>query len=61
MLFGGTAVTGGSGFAVVTATGLATEIGRIHGPLGSVRPSQTLIQRQLGEVGRELIVVNGLI
>jgi Ca2+-transporting ATPase len=61
MLFGGTAVTGGSGFAVVTATGLATEIGRIHRLLGSVRPPQTLIQRQLGEVGRELIIVNGLI
>ena len=61
MLFRGTAVTGGSGSAVVTATGLATEIGRIHRLLASVRPPQTPIQRQLGDVGRELIIVNGLI
>ncbi|MBR0683032.1 cation-transporting P-type ATPase [Roseomonas eburnea] len=61
MVFRGTAVTGGSGLAIVTATGSATEIGRIQALLGDLRPPQTPIERQLGEVGRELIIVNGAI
>ncbi len=60
-VFRGTAVTGGQGLAIVTGTGAATEIGHIHGLLGSVRPPETPIQRQLGEVGRELVIVNGII
>jgi Ca2+-transporting ATPase len=61
VVFRGTAITSGSGLAIVTATGMSTEIGRIQRLLGSVVPPQTPIQRQLGEVGRELILVNGLI
>lgn len=61
MVFRGTAVTGGSGMAIVTATGAATEIGRLQELLGSVRPPETPIQRQLGDVGRELVIINGLI
>jgi P-type Ca2+ transporter type 2C len=61
MVFRGTGVTGGSGLAVVTATGATTEIGRIQALLGDVRPPQTPIERQLGEVGRELVLVNGVI
>lgn len=61
MVFRGTAVSGGSGAALVTATGAATEIGRVQQLLGSVRPPETPIQRQLGEVGRDLIIVNGVI
>ncbi|MCX7892488.1 MAG: cation-transporting P-type ATPase [Burkholderiales bacterium] len=61
LVFRGTAVTGGRGLAVVTATGARTEIGHIQGLLGSVKPPETPIQRQLGEVGRELVIVNGLI
>jgi Ca2+-transporting ATPase len=61
MVHRGTSVTGGSGLAVVTATGAATEIGRIQALLGEVRPPQTPIERQLGEVGRELVLVNGAI
>jgi len=61
MVFRGTAVTGGSGEAVVVATGAATEIGRVQALLGNVRPPQTPIERQLGEVGRELVLINGAI
>ena len=61
MVFRGTAVTGGSGSALITATGAATEIGRVQELLGSLRPPETPIQRQLGDVGRELAIVNGLI
>jgi Ca2+-transporting ATPase len=61
MVFRGTAVTGGRGLAVVTVTGPRTEIGAIQGLLGTVRPPETPIQRQLGDVERELVVVNGVI
>ena len=61
MVFRGTAVTGGSGAALVTATGMATEIGRVQQLLGAMSPPETPIQRQLGAVGRDLIIVNGLI
>ncbi|WP_281806166.1 cation-translocating P-type ATPase [Methylocystis echinoides] len=61
MVFRGTAITGGSGIALVTATGEETEIGRVQKLLGSVQPPETPIQRQLGDVGRELVLVNGLI
>jgi Ca2+-transporting ATPase len=61
MVFRGTGVTGGAGTALVTASGAATEIGRVQELLGSVRPPETPMQRQLGAVGRDLIIVNGLI
>ncbi|MCW5774103.1 MAG: cation-transporting P-type ATPase, partial [Rhodospirillaceae bacterium] len=47
MIWRGTAVTGGRGLAVITATGDATEIGRIQKMLGTVTPPETPIQRQL--------------
>lgn len=53
MVFRGTVVTGGSGVALVTAIGMATEIGCVQRLLGTVRAPETPIQRQLGEVGRE--------
>jgi Ca2+-transporting ATPase len=61
MVFRGTAVTGGRGLAVVIATGAQTEIGRIQSLLGTVRPPQTPMQRQLGDLERELVIVNGAI
>ncbi|MBM3550556.1 MAG: cation-transporting P-type ATPase [Alphaproteobacteria bacterium] len=61
MVFRGTAATGGSGMAIVTAIGAQTEIGRVQRLLGALRPPPTPIQRELGEVERELVVVNGLI
>ena len=61
MVFRGTGVTGGAGTALVTACGAATEIGRVQQLLGSVRPPETPMQRELGAVGRDLIIVNGLI
>jgi P-type Ca2+ transporter type 2C len=61
MVFRGTVVTGGSGAALVTATGMVTEIGRVQHLLGAVSAPETPMQRQLGDVGRELIIVNGLI
>jgi Ca2+-transporting ATPase len=54
MVFNGTAVTQGTGRAVVTATGMATEMGRIAGLLHATREDPTPLQREIGLVGRML-------
>jgi Ca2+-transporting ATPase len=54
MVFSGTTVTYGRGRAVVTATGRATEFGRIAQLLQTVAPGQTPLQRSLDRVGRSL-------
>ncbi len=61
MLFRGTAITGGAGRAVVVATGAASEIGRIQALLGTLRPPETPIQRELAALGRRLVWINGAI
>jgi Ca2+-transporting ATPase len=54
MVFSGTAVTRGRGRAVVTATGMATEMGRIAALLGRTREERTPLQREVDLVGRVL-------
>ncbi len=57
MVFSGTAVTYGRGQAVVTATGMATEMGRIAGLLRQTEDEETPLQRDLDRTGRVLGVV----
>ena len=57
MLFSGTAVTYGHGRAVVTATGMRTEMGRIAGMLKAEPQDTTPLQKELNRVGRTLGVV----
>jgi P-type Ca2+ transporter type 2C len=54
MVFSGTAVTRGRGRAVVTATGMATEMGRIAALLGRTEEERTPLQREVDLVGRTL-------
>ncbi|HEX7061019.1 MAG TPA: cation-translocating P-type ATPase [Woeseiaceae bacterium] len=54
MLFSGTSATYGRGKAVVTATGLRTEMGRIASLLDEAPPESTPLQRELARVGRLL-------
>lgn len=54
MVFSGTAVTRGRGRAVVTTTGMATEMGRIAGLLGQTEEGPTPLQREIDHVGRTL-------
>jgi Ca2+-transporting ATPase len=54
MVHRGTAVAAGRGRAVVTATGPATELGRIAGALRSAPDTTTPLQRELDRVGRLL-------
>jgi potassium/sodium efflux P-type ATPase len=54
MVFNGTAVTRGRGRAVVTATGMATEMGTIARLLGSTEERRTPLQREVDAIGRAL-------
>lgn len=51
MVFSGTFATGGHGQAVVTATGMGTEVGRIAALLEATEEEATPLQRQLDRVG----------
>ncbi len=57
MVFLGTAVAAGKADAVVVATGMATELGRIAGMLSRAEREPTPLQRRLAELGRVLIAV----
>ncbi|MGE0405186.1 MAG: HAD-IC family P-type ATPase, partial [Candidatus Korobacteraceae bacterium] len=52
MIFSGTAATYGRGLAVVVATGMQTEMGRIAGLLKEVPNESTPLQKQLDHVGK---------
>ncbi|WP_020675028.1 cation-translocating P-type ATPase [Geopsychrobacter electrodiphilus] len=54
MVYAGTHVTYGRGLALVTATGMETEFGRITGLLHEVRVDRTPLQKNLDRVGRLL-------
>ena len=54
MVFSGTAATYGRGTALVTATGMQTEVGRIAGLLKETREEETPLQRELDRTGKVL-------
>ncbi len=54
MVYKGTNVTRGSGVAVVTATGMETEVGAIARDLASIEGTRTPLQRELDGLGRRL-------
>ncbi len=57
MVFSGCTVTYGTALAVVTATGMDTEMGRIAGLLENEEESQTPLQQKLGQLGKYLGIV----
>jgi Ca2+-transporting ATPase len=57
MVFSGTAATHGHGRAVVVATGMRTEMGRIAGMLEEAPAETTPLQKELARVGRLLAVI----
>jgi len=58
MVYMGTAVTGGSGLAVVVSTGRYTEIGTIQSLVGETRPPETPMQRQLSILGNQMVLLS---
>lgn len=57
MVFMGTIVTYGRAAAVVVATGMDTEIGKIATQLEQVKPEPTPIQKSIGSLSRYIIAV----
>src|SRR5919106_2263860 len=57
MVFSGTAATYGHGKAIVTATGMRTEMGRIAGLLKQTPDESTPLQRELDRTGKALGLV----
>jgi Ca2+-transporting ATPase len=57
MVYRGTIVTGGCGVAVVVATGRHTEIGRVQALIAASAQPETPLQRQMGQLGRQLAIL----
>src|SRR5699024_10005018 len=54
MVFSGCSITYGTAAAVVTATGMNTEMGRIAGLIDNETDMQTPLQRKLARLGKYL-------
>ncbi|GIH98369.1 cation-translocating P-type ATPase [Planobispora takensis] len=59
MAFMNTNVTRGSGELVVTATGMATEVGHISGMLQAQEETETPLTRQLAKLTNQILVIAG--
>ncbi len=57
MVFGGTVVTYGRGQAVVTATGMDSEFGRIARFLGEMPQGKTPLEKRMATIGKALTVI----
>ena len=57
MLYSSTVVTYGRGRAVVVATGMATEVGRIAGLLEAAKKDLTPLQQELDRIGKRLSII----
>ena len=60
MVYMNTSVTRGAGEFVVTATGMATEVGHISGMLQAQRAVKTPLTRQLDRLAKQLLLVAGV-
>lgn len=61
MIYRGTVVVGGSGLAVVVATGIRTEIGQVHRLATATATPTTPMQRHLENLGNQSALVAGAI
>ena len=60
MVYMNTSVSRGRAEAIVTATGMTTEIGKVAGMLGQTEAEKTPLQRKLDELTRVFILLGGV-
>jgi Ca2+-transporting ATPase len=60
MVYMNTSVTRGTGEFVVTATGMATEVGRISGMLQERQDVKTPLTRQMDRLSEQILVIGGI-
>jgi Ca2+-transporting ATPase len=58
MVFAGTLVAEGAALAVVTATGRHSELGRVRTLVAESVAPETPLERQLGQMGRQLVAIS---
>jgi len=58
MLFMGTSIVEGKGQAVITATGMQTELGHIAGMIQRIPEESTPLQRKLNTLGKQLVIAS---
>jgi P-type Ca2+ transporter type 2C len=61
MAYKGTAITRGSGLAVVVTTGMKTELGEISSLVTEAEEEQTPLEQRLDKLGQKLVVVTLLV
>lgn len=55
-IFAGTTVTRGNAYAIITVTGMQTEVGKISSLLKTTKKEQTPLNKELGRLGRLVIL-----
>ena len=60
MVYMGTLVTGGQGFAVAIATGGFTEVGKLQALVGEADSPDTPMEKQLNKLGDQLVLISGV-
>jgi Ca2+-transporting ATPase len=61
MVYRGTLVTGGSGTALVIATGRATQVGQLQNMVSEVERPETPMQKQLRHLGERTMIMAGAV
>ncbi|HWO09396.1 MAG TPA: cation-transporting P-type ATPase, partial [Polyangiaceae bacterium] len=61
MVYRGTMVTGGSGRALVVATGRTTQVGQLTALVSELERRETPMQKQLRELGERTVVLAGVV
>ncbi|MFO7612543.1 MAG: HAD-IC family P-type ATPase [Clostridia bacterium] len=61
MVFTGTAAARGNAYAIVTSTGMSTEIGKISDMIKSSEKTATPLEEQLDRLGKVLIIFAGIV
>lgn len=61
VVFAGTAATRGNAYAIVTGTGINTEIGRISELLKENKKTATPLEKQLNKLGKALVLISAIV